>query len=48
MTAVSEVAATIQTLRREVCALHAQLTRYQLVVWRPATSRRACRARTCC
>ena len=33
MTAVSEVAATIQTLRREVCALHAQLTRYQLVVW---------------
>ena len=33
MTAVTEVAATIQTLRREVCALHAQLTRYQLVVW---------------
>ena len=33
MTAVSEVAATIRTLRREVCALHAQLTRYQLVVW---------------
>jgi len=33
MTAVSEVAATIQTLRREVCDLHAQLTRYQLVVW---------------
>jgi len=33
MNAVSEVAATIQALRREVCALHEQLTRYQLVVW---------------
>ena len=33
MTAVSEVAATIQTLRQEVCALHGQLTHYQLVVW---------------
>lgn len=33
MTVVSDVAATITTLRREVCALHAQLTRYQLVVW---------------
>jgi L-ribulose-5-phosphate 4-epimerase len=33
MTAVSEVAATIHTLRQEVCALHAQLTHYQLVVW---------------
>ena len=33
MSAVGDVAATISALRREVCALHAQLTRYQLVVW---------------
>jgi L-ribulose-5-phosphate 4-epimerase len=33
MTAVSDVRNTIATLRREVCALHAELTRYQLVVW---------------
>ncbi len=33
MTAVDDVEKTIQTLREEVCALHAQLTRYQLVVW---------------
>ncbi|SRR6266508_3955369 len=33
MTAVSDVDATIATIRREVCALHAELTRYQLVVW---------------
>jgi len=33
MTITAEVAATINTLRREVCALHAELTRYQLVVW---------------
>lgn len=33
MTAVADVAATITALRREVCALHAELTRYQLVVW---------------
>jgi L-ribulose-5-phosphate 4-epimerase len=33
MTAVADVHATIRTLRQEVCALHAQLTRYQLVVW---------------
>ena len=33
MTAVTEVQSTIGTLRREVCALHAELTRYQLVVW---------------
>ncbi len=33
MTAVSDVAATIATIRGEVCALHAELTRYQLVVW---------------
>jgi L-ribulose-5-phosphate 4-epimerase len=33
MTAVADVRATIATIRREVCALHAELTRYQLVVW---------------
>ncbi|MDZ5663391.1 L-ribulose-5-phosphate 4-epimerase [Nocardioides sp. S-58] len=33
MTAVSDVTDTISALRREVCALHEQLTRYQLVVW---------------
>jgi len=33
MTAVAEVEETIRALRAEVCALHAQLTRYQLVVW---------------
>ena len=33
MTVVSDVRATIAALRREVCALHEQLTRYQLVVW---------------
>ena len=33
MTAVSDVRTTIGALRREVCALHAQLTRYRLVVW---------------
>jgi L-ribulose-5-phosphate 4-epimerase len=33
MTVVADVAATVATLRREVCALHTQLTRYQLVVW---------------
>jgi len=33
MTAVAEVDATIATVRREVCALHEQLTRYRLVVW---------------
>ena len=33
MTAVADVQATIAALRREVCALHAELTRYQLVVW---------------
>ncbi|MEQ6901554.1 L-ribulose-5-phosphate 4-epimerase [Nocardioides sp. YIM 152588] len=32
-TAVADVAETIAALRREVCALHAELTRYQLVVW---------------
>ena len=33
MTVVSDLRKTIAALRREVCALHAQLTRYQLVVW---------------
>jgi L-ribulose-5-phosphate 4-epimerase len=33
MTAVADVQAAILGLRREVCALHEQLTRYQLVVW---------------
>ena len=33
MTVVTDVQDTIRTLRREVCALHEQLTRYQLVVW---------------
>lgn len=33
MTVVDDVRSTIQGLRREVCALHEQLTRYQLVVW---------------
>lgn len=33
MTVVDEVAETVLTLRREVCALHAELTRYRLVVW---------------
>jgi L-ribulose-5-phosphate 4-epimerase len=33
MTAVADARATIESIRREVCALHAELTRYQLVVW---------------
>ncbi|MDO9380787.1 MAG: L-ribulose-5-phosphate 4-epimerase [Nocardioidaceae bacterium] len=33
MTAVMDVTRTIATLRREVCGLHAELTRYALVVW---------------
>ncbi|WP_183098554.1 L-ribulose-5-phosphate 4-epimerase [Nocardioides pelophilus] len=33
MTVVSDVSETIAGLRREVCALHEQLVRYQLVVW---------------
>ncbi|RNM16608.1 L-ribulose-5-phosphate 4-epimerase [Nocardioides pocheonensis] len=33
MTAVTDVQETLAALRREVCALHAELTRYQLVVW---------------
>jgi L-ribulose-5-phosphate 4-epimerase len=33
MTALADVQATLAALRQEVCALHAELTRYQLVVW---------------
>jgi L-ribulose-5-phosphate 4-epimerase len=33
VTAVADTHATIASIRREVCALHAELTRYQLVVW---------------
>jgi L-ribulose-5-phosphate 4-epimerase len=33
VTVVDDVRETITALRREVCDLHAQLTRYQLVVW---------------
>lgn len=33
MSVAVDVNATIATLRSEVCALHAELTRYQLVIW---------------
>lgn len=33
MTLSQDVQATIARLRKEVCALHAELTRYELVVW---------------
>ena len=33
MTIAADVEETIRGLRREVCALHAELVRYQLVVW---------------
>lgn len=33
MTVTADVSATITTLREQVCALHAELTRYALVVW---------------
>lgn len=33
MTVTSDVLHTIASLRREVCALHAELTRYELVIW---------------
>jgi L-ribulose-5-phosphate 4-epimerase len=33
VTVVTDVQQTIAALRREVCALHAELTRYELVVW---------------
>jgi L-ribulose-5-phosphate 4-epimerase len=33
MTVTSEINAVVAELRREVCDLHAQLTKYQLVIW---------------
>ena len=33
MSVSTDVNATITALRREVCALHAELTRYRLVIW---------------
>lgn len=33
MTVASDVSQTITDLRRQVCDLHAELTRYQLVIW---------------
>ena len=33
MSVSTDVNATITVLRREVCALHAELTRYRLVIW---------------
>lgn len=33
MTVTSEVSQVITQLRRQVCELHAELTRYQLVIW---------------
>jgi L-ribulose-5-phosphate 4-epimerase len=33
MTVTSEITTTVAALRREVCDLHAQLTKYQLVIW---------------
>jgi L-ribulose-5-phosphate 4-epimerase len=33
MTVSTDLAATLDSLRREVCALHAELVRYGLVVW---------------
>ena len=33
MNIAADIETTISVLRREVCALHAELTRYQLVVW---------------
>ncbi len=33
MSVATDVNATIAALRAEVCALHAELTRYQLVIW---------------
>lgn len=33
MTITQDVSTTITRLRREVCDLHAQLTRYELIVW---------------
>ncbi|KQX74728.1 MULTISPECIES: L-ribulose-5-phosphate 4-epimerase [Aeromicrobium] len=33
MTVTADVTSTIRALREQVCALHAELTRYELVVW---------------
>ena len=33
MTVTSDIGAVVADLRREVCDLHAQLTKYQLVIW---------------
>jgi L-ribulose-5-phosphate 4-epimerase len=33
MTVTSEISAVVAELRREVCDLHSQLTKYQLVIW---------------
>jgi L-ribulose-5-phosphate 4-epimerase len=33
MTVTSEISAVVTELRREVCDLHAQLTKYHLVIW---------------
>jgi L-ribulose-5-phosphate 4-epimerase len=33
MTVTSEITAVVAQLRQEVCDLHAQLTKYQLVIW---------------
>jgi L-ribulose-5-phosphate 4-epimerase len=33
MTVISEINTVVAALRNEVCALHAQLTKYQLVIW---------------
>jgi L-ribulose-5-phosphate 4-epimerase len=33
MTITSDIGAVVAALRREVCDLHAQLTKYQLVIW---------------
>ncbi|MBP1817608.1 L-ribulose-5-phosphate 4-epimerase [Mycobacterium sp. OAE908] len=33
MTVTSEINSVVAQLRREVCELHAQLTKYQLVIW---------------
>jgi L-ribulose-5-phosphate 4-epimerase len=33
MTVISDIHTIVADLRREVCALHAQLTKYQLVIW---------------
>ena len=48
MTVAADVAETVRGLRREVCALHAELVRYQLVgCGQQATSPHASPATTC-